>query len=201
MKLYTKAGACSLSPHIILRETGLDFTLINVDLKARTTEQGEDYLTINPKGQVPALQLDDGSVLTEGQAIVQYLADLKPDRHLLEPTGNMARYRTLEWLSYISSELHKSFSPLFRPGTSDEMKQQCRSVLEQKFRYVDSMLPDQCWLTGNYFTVADAYLFTVLRWGHALKLNLAELAALEAWRQRVAQRPAVIAALQAEGLS
>ncbi|PIJ51675.1 glutathione transferase GstA [Erwinia sp. OLTSP20] len=201
MKLYTKAGACSLSPHIVLRETGLDFTLVNVDLKSHKTEKGEDYLTINAKGQVPALQLNDGSVLTEGQAIVQYLADLKPDRHLLEAVGSMTRYQTLEWLSYISSELHKGFTPLFRADTPEAMKPQCRTQLEHKFRYVDSQLQGKSWLVGQHFTVADAYLFTVLRWGHAMKLNLAALTSLEAWRQRVAQRPAVIAALQAEGLS
>ncbi|SFN45941.1 glutathione S-transferase [Izhakiella capsodis] len=200
MKLYIKAGACSLSPHIILREAGLDFTLINVDLKTRVTEKGEDFLKINPKGQVPALQLNDGSVLTEVAAILQYLADLKPERHLLQPTGNMARYRTIEWLSYISSELHKGFSPLYRPGTPEEMIPQYRSQLEEKFSYVNGRLRDECWLTGNHFTIADAYLFNVLCWGHAMTLNLGELSQLEAWHQRVAQRPSVIAALQAEGL-
>lgn len=140
MKLYFKPGACSLSPHIILRETGLDFTLIQVDLQKKTTEQGEDFLLINPKGQVPALQFDEDSLLTEGVAIVQYLADLKPDRQLLAPVGSLSRYHTLEWLNYIATELHKTFSPLFRPATPEDYKKVLRTQLEQKFGWVDSQL-------------------------------------------------------------
>ncbi|CAO96831.1 glutathione transferase GstA [Erwinia tasmaniensis] len=200
MKLFCKAGACSLSPHIVLRETGLDFTLVTVDTHTKLTEQGEDYLAINPKGQVPALQLNGGSVLTEGVAIVQYLADLKADRQLLAPTGSLARYHTLAWLNYIATELHKGFSPLFRPNTPEEYKTLQRQQLEQKFSYVDSELKGSQWLMGARFTVADAYLFTVTRWAHALKLNLGGLDALNAWFERVAARPAVVAALRAEGL-
>lgn len=200
MKLYCKPGACSLSPHIVALECGLDFTQVNVDLQKKVTEQGEDYWQINPKGQVPALQFDDGSILTEGVAIVQYLADLKPDRHLLAPTGSLTRYHTLEWLSYVSSELHKGFSPLFRPDTPEEYKTIARAQLEKKYQQVNEALQDKQWLLGLRFTVADVYLFVVTRWAKAIKLDLAGLDALEAWFNRVAERPAVQAALKAEGL-
>ena len=200
MKLYCKPGACSLSPHIVALECGLDFTQVNVDLQKKVTEQGEDYWQINPKGQVPALQFDDGSILTEGVAIVQYLADLKPDRNLLAPTGSLTRYHTLEWLSYVSSELHKGFSPLFRPDTPEEYKTIARAQLEKKYQQVNEALQDKQWLLGLRFTVADVYLFVVTRWAKAIKLDLAGLDALEAWFSRVAERPAVQAALKAEGL-
>jgi len=200
MKLYCKPGACSLSPHIVALECGLDFTQVNVDLQKKVTEQGEDYWQINPKGQVPALQFDDGSILTEGVAIVQYLADLKPDRNLLAPTGSLTRYHTLEWLSFVSSELHKSFSPLFRPDTPEEYKTIARAQLEKKYQQVNEALQDKQWLLGLRFTVADVYLFVVTRWAKAIKLDLAGLDALEAWFNRVAERPAVQAALKAEGL-
>jgi glutathione S-transferase len=200
MKLYCKPGACSLSPHIVALECGLDFTQVNVDLQKKVTEQGEDYWQINPKGQVPALQFDNGSILTEGVAIVQYLADLKPDRHLLAPTGSLTRYHTLEWLSFVSSELHKSFSPLFRPDTPEEYKTIARAQLEKKYQQVNEALQDKQWLLGLRFTVADVYLFVVTRWAKAIKLDLAGLDALEAWFNRVAERPAVQAALKAEGL-
>lgn len=200
MKLYCKAGTCSLSPHIVMRECGLDFTLVNVDLANKKTEQGEDYLRINPKGQVPALQLDDGTLLTEGVAIVQYLADQKPDRHLLAATGSLTRYHTLEWLSYIGSELHKTFGPLFKSTTPEDYKPQLRQQLESRFRYVDHELQDKQWLMGLRFSVADAYLYVMTRWAKLLKLDLSGLEALEAWYNRVNQRPAVQAALKAEGL-
>lgn len=200
MKLYCKPGACSLSPHIVALECGLDFTQVNVDLQKKVTEQGEDYWQINPKGQVPALQFDDGSILTEGVAIVQYLADLKPDRNLLAPTGSLTRYHTLEWLSFVSSELHKSFSPLFRPDTPEEYKTIARAQLEKKYQQVNEALQDKQWLLGLRFTVADVYLFVVTRWAKAIKLDLAGLDALDAWFSRVAERPAVQAALKAEGL-
>ncbi len=156
MKLFYKAGACSLSPHIILREADIDFTLVAVDLAAKRTENGEDYLTINPKGQVPALLLDDGTLLTEGVAIVQYIADLVPDRQLLAPVGSMTRYHTLEWLNYIATELHKGFTPLFRPGTPDEYKTIAREQLQKKFEYVNEALAQKQWLMGLRFSVADA---------------------------------------------
>lgn len=200
MKLYLKPGACSLSPHIILRESGLDFSAISVDLATKRTETDEDFLAINPKGQVPALLLDDGSLLTEGAVIVQFLADSVPDRQLLAPTGSLTRYHTLEWLNYIATELHKGFSPLFRPNTPDEYKAIARQQLEQKFSYVDAELEGKTWLMGQRFTVADAYLFTVTRWAYALGLNVQGLAHLESYMARVKNRPAVAAALAAEGL-
>jgi len=201
MKLYCKPGACSLSPHIVARECGLDFTQVNVDLQKKLTEQGEDYWQINPKGQVPALQFDDGTILTEGVAIVQYLADLKPDYHLLAPTGSLTRYHTLEWLSFISSELHKGFTPLFRPDTPEAYKPQLRAQLEKKFQLVNAALEDKQWLLGTRYTVADIYLYVVTRWAKAVKLQLDEMPALDAWFARVGERPAVQAALQAEGLA
>lgn len=200
MKLYYKAGACSLSPHIILRETGVDFSLVKVDLASKKTEAGDDYLEINAKGQVPALLLDDGSLLTEGVAIVQFLADKVPDRQLLAPAGSMTRYHTLEWLNYIATELHKGFSPLFNPATPDEYKTIARAALEKKFQYVNEELNDKQWLMGLRFSVADAYLFTVLRWADAVKLNLEGLSNIDAFMDRMKARPAVAAALTAEGI-
>ncbi|MGV3344180.1 glutathione transferase GstA [Enterobacteriaceae bacterium LUAb1] len=200
MKLFATSGACSLSPHIILRETGLDFTLELVDLKTKKTEKGDDYLKINPRGQVPALLLDDGTLLTEGTAIVQYLADSKADRQLLAPVNSVSRYQTLAWLNYIGTELHKGFTPLFRPDTPDEYKHLARETLEQKFRYVNNELANKQWLTGNRFSIADAYLFTVTRWTATVKLSLEDLSNLHDYMERIAKRPAVAAALKAEGL-
>ncbi|MEZ3498825.1 glutathione transferase GstA [Pantoea sp. KPR_PJ] len=200
MKLFCKAGACSLSPHIVLRECGLDFTQVNVDLTQKVTERSEDYWLINPKGQVPALELDDGSILTESVAIVQYLADLKPDRQLLAPPGSLTRYHTLAWLSFISSELHKTFIALFQSDTPEDYKAVLRARLEQQFRYVERSLQDKQWLMGLRFSVADASLYVMVRWAQAAQLDLAGLTALEAWFHRTSQRPAVQAALNAEGL-
>lgn len=200
MKLYYKPGACSLSPHIVLRESGLDFSLVKVDLATKRTESGDDYLDINPKGQVPALQLDDSTMLTEGVAIVQYLADKVPDRQLLAPAGSLTRYHTLEWLNYIATELHKGFTPLFRPNTPDEYKTIARDTLEQKLRYVDDELNGKQWLMGLRFTIADAYLFTVLRWALAVKLDISGLKNIEQFMARMQERAAVKAALAAEGL-
>jgi len=200
MKLFFKLGACSLSPHIILRETGLDFTLVKVDLQTKVTEQGENFLLINPKGQVPTLQFDNQTILTEGTAIAQYLADLKPDRQLLAPVGSMTRYHTLEWLNFIATELHKTFSPLFHPTTPDGFKTVLRQQLVNKFVWVNEELKEKQWLMGLHFTIADAYLFTVMRWAQAIQLDLSEMRALNAWFARVAARPAVAEALKAEGL-
>lgn len=200
MKLYYKAGACSLSPHIVLRETGLDFSLVSVDLKNKTTESGEDFRAINPKGQVPALLLDDNTLLTEGVAIIQYLADSVPDRQLLAPVGTIARYHTLEWLNYIATELHKGFSPLFRPDTPDEYKNTARESLMQKLGWVNTSLNGKTWIMGNRFTVADAYLFTVLRWAFALQLPMSDFTHITGFMSRMTARPAVNAALQAEGI-
>ncbi|BET43912.1 glutathione transferase GstA [Atlantibacter hermannii] len=200
MKLFYKPGACSLSPHIALREAGMDFTMEKVDLATKKTEHGADYLEINPKGQVPALQLEDGSLLTEGVAIVQFIADKVPDRQLLAPSGSMTRYHTLEWLNYIATELHKGFTPLFRPDTPDEFKPIARAALEKKFQYIEDELTEKQWLLGLRFTVADAYLFTVLRWAYAVKLDMNRFTHIADYMERMKVRPAVAAALAAEGI-
>lgn len=200
MKLFYKAGACSLFPHIVLREAGLDFTAEKVDLTQKKTESGADYLSINPKGQVPALMLDDGSLLTEGVAIVQYLADQVPDRNLIPAAGTLSRYHAIEWLNYIATELHKGFGPLFNPKTPDEYKAIVRVKLEQQLSYLDSVLARQHFLLGERFSVADAYLFTVMRRAIALQFDIRQHDPLVAWFDRVAERPAVDAALNAEGL-
>ncbi|AIN15091.1 glutathione transferase GstA [Yersinia pseudotuberculosis] len=200
MKMFYKPGACSLSSHIVLREAGLDFSIERVDLVTKKTETGADYLSINPKGQVPALVLDDGSLLTEGVAIVQYLADKVPDRHLIAPSGTLSRYHAIEWLNFIATELHKGFSPLFNPNTPDEYKTIVRERLDKQFSYVDSVLAEHDYLLGKKFSVADAYLFTVSRWANALNLQIKERSHLDQYMARVAERPAVKAALAAEDI-
>ncbi|TLY48346.1 MAG: glutathione transferase GstA [Gammaproteobacteria bacterium] len=198
MKLFYSPGACSLSPHIILREIAQDFTLEKVDLMKKKTASGEDYLTINPKGQVPALLLDDGYLLTEGIAIVLYLADKSSDANLIAPMGNLSRYQTISWLTYISSELHKSFGPLLHSDTPEEYKKILRKKLETQFKYLDEMLKKDQYLQGNHFTIADAYLFTVLRWAFTLKFDLSKYPHLLAYFERIEKRPTVQAALSAE---
>lgn len=201
MKLFYKPGACSLASHIALRESGMDFSLVGVDLAKKQLENGEDFWQVNPKGQVPALLLDDNTLLTEGVAIMQYIADTKADRQLLAPAGSIARYKTLEWLNYIATELHKGFTPLFRPDTPEDFKPTVRALLEKKLSYVNDSLRDEEWISGNRFTIADGYLFTVLRWARAVKLDMSGLKNIEAYMARVAARPGVTAALAAEGLS
>lgn len=198
MKLFYKPGACSFSPHIVLREAGVDFTLVKVDLMTKRLENGDDYFAINPKGQVPALQLDDGTLLTEGMAIVQYLADTVPDRQLLAPVGSITRYQTLSWLTWIATEFHKGFTPLFRPDTPEDYKPVARALLEKKLAYVNESLEGKQWIVGTRFSVADAYLFTVLRWAPHVGLNLDVLSNITAYMARVEARPAVAAALAAE---
>ncbi|WP_036170029.1 glutathione transferase GstA [Massilia sp. 9096] len=201
MKLYYAPGACSLSPHIALLEAGLDFTTERVDLRnGRQTESGVDFLTINPKGYVPALELKDGTVLTEGAAIVQFIADLAPDRRLAPSNGTLERYQVMEWLSFISGELHKNFSPLFRPTSSEDAKDAARTNLRTRFAYVAGKLAERDYLMGSQFTVADAYLFTVLSWAAFVQFDLSDWPVLGAYQQRVAARPAVQQALRAEGL-
>ena len=200
MKLFYKPGACSLASHITLRESGKDFTLDGVDLMKKRLENGDDFFAVNPKGQVPALLLDDGTLLTEGVAIMQYLADSVPDRQLLAPVSSISRYKTLEWLNYIATELHKGFTPLFRPDTPEEYKPTVRALLEKKMQYVDAALKEGQWICGSRFTIADAYLFTVLRWAYAVKLNMDGLENIAAYMKRMADRPGVAAALKAEGL-
>lgn len=201
MKLYYKAGACSLAPHIILRESGRDFTLESVDLMKKKLENGDDYLAIAPKGQIPALLLDDNTLVTEAVVIMQYLADAVPDRQLLAPVGSINRYKTLEWLNFIATELHKGFTPLFRPDTPEDFKPVVRGLLEKKLQYVNTSLEGNEWISGQRFTIADAYLYNVLRWAHAVKLEMAGLQNIDAYMARVASRPSVAAALAAEGLS
>ena len=198
MKLYFFPGACSLAPHIVLRETGLAFELEQTDLRSKQTASGADYRSINPKGSVPALQLDDGQVLTEVPVIVQYLADLAPEKRLAPAAGSMARYRLMEWLNYICSELHKSFTPLFIPGMPEEAKKLVLERLLARIGYVETQLQAGGHLLGEPFTGADAYLFTVLRWGAKFDIDLGRWPAIHAWFARVGQRPAVQAALAAE---
>lgn len=200
MELFYKPGACSLASHITLRESGKDFSLVGVDLAKKRMENGEDYLQINPKGQVPALLLDDNTLLTEGVAIMQYIADGVSDRQLLAPVGTISRYQTLEWLNYIATELHKGFTPLFRPDTPEEYKNVVRALLLKKMQYVNESLENNEWICGSRFTIADAYLFTVLRWAYAIKLEMEPFGQITAYMKRVAERPAVVAALAAEGL-
>ncbi|HED3065035.1 TPA: glutathione transferase GstA [Kluyvera ascorbata] len=200
MKLFYKPGACSLASHITLRESGKDFTLIGVDLMHKRMENGDDFLKVNPKGQVPTLLLDDNTLLTEGVAIMQYIADSVADRQLLAPVGTINRYRTLEWLNYIATELHKGFTPLFRPDTPEDYKPTARALLDKKLAYIDESLANAQWISGSRFTIADAYLFTVLRWAFAVKLEMAGYKNIAAYMERVAVRPAVAAAMAAEGL-
>ena len=200
MKLFYKPGACSLASHITLRESGKDFTLIGVDLMHKRTENGDDFLKVNPKGQVPTLLLDDNTLLTEGVAIMQYIADSVADRQLLAPVGTINRYRTLEWLNYIATELHKGFTPLFRPDTPEDYKPTARALLDKKLAYIDESLANAQWISGSRFTIADADLFTVLRWAFAVKLEMAGYKNIAAYMERVAARPAVAAAMAAEGL-
>ena len=200
MKLYYSPGACSLSPHIVLLEAGLPYTLVKTDLKTKKTAGGADYLTINSKGTVPAVELDDGRVLTEGPAIVQYLADQKPESGLAPRAGTFERYQLMEMLNYITSEVHKAFSPLFNPESSAEMKQASVNALTKKFDWLTGFLGDKTFLLGNTFSVADAYLFTVLKWTRIVKIDLARWPALAAYQARIAQRPKVQAALKEEGL-
>ena len=200
MKLYYSPGACSLSPHIVLLEAGLPFTLEKVDLKTKKTEKGTDFLTINSKGGVPALQLDNGQVLTEGPAVVQYLADLKPETGLAPPPGSFERYRLMELLNYITSELHKSFGALFNPGISADWKAATLANLDKKFQWLTIYLGNKTYLLGDAFTVADAYLFTVLSWSSHFGIDLAKYHVLTAYLARVGHRPKVQEALKAEGL-
>ncbi len=200
MKLYYSPGACSLSPHIVLREAGLPFTLVKVDTKTKKTETGADYLSINSKGAVPALQFDDGKVLTEGPAIVQYLADQKPESSLAPRAGSFERYQLMEILNYLTSEVHKSYGPLFNPASSAEAKEGAVAALAKKFDWLSGFLGKKNYLLGDTFTVADAYLFTLLNWTGFVKIDLGKWPVLAAYKARVAQRPKVQEALKAEGL-
>ncbi len=200
MKLFLKPGACSLSPHIVLQESGLKYETETVDLKAKVTASGADYRAFNPNGYVPALLLDSGELLTEGAAIVQYLADLVPEKKLAPVNGTIERYRLQSWLSFIGTELHKSFTPFFNPAASEDWKAGARANLERRLPYTDQQLAGKPYLMGDDFTVADAYLFTVLNWAKPVGLDLGKWTNLVAFQARVAARPAVQAVLKAEGL-
>jgi glutathione S-transferase len=200
-KLYYSPGACSLSPHIALREAGLSFELEQVNLKDKKTKSGEDFSKINPKGYVPALKLDDGYVLTEGPAIVQWIADQKPASHLAPANGTTERYKLQEWLSFINTELHKNFGPFFNPATPDATKAQLAQTLAKRYAWVDEQLHGKDYLAGSQFTVADAYLFTITNWGNFVKFDLKDYPNVRAFQARVAARPKVQEALKAEGLA
>ncbi|MGH6889326.1 MAG: glutathione transferase GstA [Rhizomicrobium sp.] len=200
MKLYYSPGACSLSPHIVALEAQIPLALEKVDLKTHRTERGEDYYSVNPKGYVPALKLDDGATLTEGPAIVQYLADQKPASGLAPANGSFARYKLQEWLTFINGEIHKAFVPLFAGG-SEETKNAAREKIGKRFAHVEKELGDKPYLTGESFTVADAYLYVMLFWAHRQRLDLEPYPKLAAWYERASARPGVRDALKAEGLS
>ena len=200
MKLYYSPGACSLSPHIVANEIGIPLELEKVDTKTKQTEHGSDYLAINPKGYVPALRLDDGALLTEGPAIVQYLADQKPGSGIAPANGTLARYRLQEMLGYINSELHKTYSPLFNPNTTEAVRADREAYLGKRYALIEQTLSGQPFLLGDQFSAADAYLFTVTNWARVLKLDLSEFPNLMAFQKRVAERPAVQGAMREEGL-
>jgi glutathione S-transferase len=199
MKLYFTPGACSLHPHIALREAGLPFELVRVDLRAhKLARDGEDYYAVNPKGYVPLLELDDGTRLAEGAVIDQYIADRNPDARLVPRPGTIERYRAQEWLHFIATEVHKQFSPLFSATTPDEVKAQLRQRIAGRFDLIEKTLAKQPYLLGDTFSVADAYLFNMLRWTEHTGIDRANWPALVAFFDRVSQRPSVQAALEAE---
>lgn len=200
MKLYFSPGACSLSPHIALREADLPFELEQVDVRAKKTKSGGDFLKVNPKGQVPTFVLDDGDVLTEGPAIVQYIADRSPEAGLAPSPGTRERYHFLEWLNFLSSEIHKSFSPLFKPATPEDYKPVAKANLADRFGYLDRHFAERSYVLGERFTVADGYAFTLLTWTPRVGIDLAPWPNLRAFQDRVARRPKVREAMKAEGL-
>ena len=200
MKLYYSPGACSLSPHIALLEAGLPYDLVKVDLKAKQLENGDDYLKVNPKGQVPALGLDSGELVTEGPVIVQMIADKASARNLAPARDSAERYRLQEWLNFITTELHKNFGPMFSPLLAEESKPFFKDRVMAKFKYIDSQLAGRDYLMGKQFTVADGYLFTMLSWAERMKFDLSAMPNLLAYQARVAARPMVQQALTKEGL-
>jgi glutathione S-transferase len=200
MKLYYSPGACSLSPHIALHEAGLAHELVKVDLRAKKLENGDDFLKVNPKGQVPALALDSGEIVTEGPVIVQMIADHAPAKNLAPARDSAERYKLLEWLNFITTELHKNIGPMFSPMLSDDSKTFFKDRAMGKFKLIDSQLAGKDYLMGKQFTVADGYLFVMLRWADGHKMDLSGLKNLMAYKDRVAARPNVQAALKMEGL-
>jgi len=200
VKLYFSPGASSMASHLVLLETGLRFTLEAVDLRAHLTASGADYLRINPKGQVPALELKDGTVLTEGTAIIQFLADLKPEANLAPANGTLERYQLASLLNFISSEIHQNFRPLFDRTAGEGVHARARATLAQRLAYLEHERDDKDFLTGATFTVADAYLFAVLNWAGSLQVDLSDFNHVHAYVTRVGMRPSVQQALRAEGL-
>lgn len=200
MKLYYSQGACSLSAHIALYEAGLTFEAIPAPTKTHKLPDGTDFYTINPLGYVPLLELDDGRRLHEGPAIVQYIADQVPEKNLAPANGTFERYKLQEWLTFIGTELHKNFAPLFKPGTPVETKAAASDQLKSRLAWVDGELGGKDYLLGDHFSVADGYLFNVTNWAHLVGLDISGFANLLAFRARIAARPAVITAMKAEGL-
>ena len=200
MKLYYAPGACSLAPHIALCELGAPFSLEKVSLKSKKTQTGADYLAINSKGSVPALALDDGRLLTEAAVILQYIADQKPEAGLIPRAGTFERYRVLEWLNFIASDIHKGFSPLFNPNASADWRAGALALLAARFAWLSRELAAKTYLMGETFCVADAYLFTVLSWSSHVGVDLGQWPVLAAYQARVGHRPKVEEALRAEGL-
>jgi glutathione S-transferase len=200
MKLYYSPGTCALAPHIVLREAGLPFTAVKVSTRSHQLDDGTDYYTINPKGYVPLLELANGERLSEGPAIMQYIADQAPSKQLAPAAGSMARYRLMEWLNFITSEVHKGFSPLFNKAFPEEAKAIVRAKLGERLAWIDQQLEGRAYLMGEQFTAADAYLFTVAGWGQYVGVDIKPLPHLSAFMARVAARPAVQEAMKAEGL-
>ena len=200
MKLYYSPGACSLSPHIVLREAGLAFEPVLASPQTHKLADGSDYYAINPKGYVPLLELDNGERLTEGPAILQYIADQVPEKKLAPANGTMARYRVQEWLNFITSELHKGFGGLFNPAMPEEAKTLSRARVAMRLQWVDGQLEGKSYLMGDAFSVPDAYLFTIVNWAQYTGVDISGLQHLSAFQARMAARPAVQAALKAEGL-
>ena len=200
MKLYFSPGACSLCPHIILQEAGLPFTTEKVNIRTKLTASGADFNAINRKGYVPALELDNGTILTEGPAIVQYIADQAPEKQLTPARGSAEHYQMLEWLNFIGTEIHKNYSPLFNTAASDDAKAGARAMLARRFTFVAGHLDGRDYLVGERFSVADAYLFTVANWAAVVQLDLSPFPALQAYQARIAARPAVQQAMRDEGL-
>lgn len=199
MKLYYYPGACSLAPHIALREAGMDFEAVKADIRNKTLPDGSNYLDVNPQGAVPALGLDDGEVLTQNIAIMEYISDQVPQKAMI-PAGGIAHYRVIELLAYISTEIHKSHAPLFNPASSDEAKTAARELIAKKYDYLETRLGDGPYLTGEAFTPADAYLFVMLFWAGVKDVDLSRVPKLVAFQDRVKARPAVQEAMRVEGL-
>jgi len=200
MKLYYSPGACSLAPHIMIREAGLPADIVKVDLGTKKTEKGDDFSKINPKGYVPTVQLDNGQVMTEVAVLLQYIADQKPEAKLIPPAGTLDRYREQEWLNFVATEVHKGFGPLWNPATPDSFKAIVKKKLGDRFALLDKHLSTNDFLMGKSFTAADAYLFTITNWSAHADVDMTPYKNLNAFRERVGKRPAVQAALKAEGL-